>query len=197
MFQVNDLQRSVPAGAALTLCLLLAACAPDRAETDLVWAVNVGGPYYEGVDGTAYEAETSVSGGTVGQMETVKGSQDATLYRSYREGDIEIERPIANGAYDVTFHFAEPKDFERGDRVFDAFAEGQRVIDDLDVMLFRDGKTVSALTVTVPDVVVVPVPRRPDNRCRRCRPSPAGRSGCPGPPPAPWRVPPSRRPDRR
>ena len=120
----------------------------------VVWAVNVGGPAYTGIDGTSYEAESSVAGGTVGRMPAVKGSQDPEIYRSYREGDIRIARAVPAGAYDVTFHFAEPEDVAPGQRVFDAFAEGQRVIDDLDVMSFRDGKVISALTVTVPGIVV-------------------------------------------
>ncbi|NNC58202.1 MAG: family 16 glycosylhydrolase, partial [Woeseiaceae bacterium] len=128
--------------------------ATDALETDVVWAINVGGPAYTGIDGTEYDSEESVSGGEIGTMETVKGSQDATLYKSYREGDIRIAHAIGNGTYDITFHFAEPKSYERGDRVFDAFAEDEQVIDDLDVMLFRDGKIESALTVTAPNVVV-------------------------------------------
>ena len=147
-------------------CLFVSGCGDDKVitkengdeshatATDLVWAINVGGPAFTGMDGTSYEAEDSVAGGTVGTMETVKGSQDPFLYESYREGDIKVARPIANGTYDITFHFAEPKDYGGGVRVFDAFAEGQRVIDDLDVMASRDGKVYSALTVTAPDVVV-------------------------------------------
>lgn len=132
---------------------------PDSAEqpdatTDLVWAVNVGGPAYTGIDGTEYVAEESVSGGEAGQMETVKGSQDEFLYQGYREGDIEIAHALANGIYDITFHFAEPEQYGHGDRVFDVSAEGQRVIDDLDVVVFRDGKMESALTVTAPNVEV-------------------------------------------
>jgi beta-glucanase (GH16 family) len=151
--------------------LLIAGCGEDKAlsekdlneptlaETtvdaaDLVWAINVGGPAYEGIDGTRYAAEASVAGGTIGQMGTVKGSQDAFLYKSYRVGDIEVAHPIDNGTYDVTFHFAEPDDIGGRERVFDGFAEGQRVIDDLDIMSFRDGKVFSALTVTASDVVV-------------------------------------------
>ena len=125
------------------------------AATDLVWAVNVGGPAYEGIDGTQYESEAYVTGGAVGQMETVKGSQDPVLYQSYREGDVEVGYPIGDGIYDVTFHFAEPREFEGGERLFDAFIEGRQVIDDLDVMLFRDGKIKSALTVTTPDVEIL------------------------------------------
>ncbi len=139
---------------AIAVSLLLVTSGSGAEPGDLVWAVNVGGPAYTGIDGTHYEAEASVSGGIVGQLDKVKGSQDEFLYFSYREGEIEIERPIANGTYDITFHFAEPQDFESGERLFDVFAEGRRVIDDLDVMLFRDGKVRSALTVTAPDVVV-------------------------------------------
>jgi len=131
-----------------------AAPEPSAVETDLVWAINVGGPSYTGIDGTEYAAEESLSGGEVGQMETVKGSQDAFLYKSYREGDIRVAHGIENGTYDITFHFAEPKDYGGGERIFDAIAEGERVIEDLDVMLFRDGKIESALTVTAPNVVV-------------------------------------------
>lgn len=124
-------------------------------EADLlVWAVNVGGPAYEALDGTRYEAESHVRGGEVRRLDVVKGSQDSLLYRSHRVGPFEIARPMANGTYDVTFHFAEPEEVEGGARVFDAFLEGQRVIHDLDVMAARDGKVFSALTVTVPGIVV-------------------------------------------
>ncbi len=123
-------------------------------DTDLVWSINVGGPAYDGVDGTAYAAEESVSGGTVGTMKTVKGSQDQTLYQTFRSGDIEISHPIPDGTYDITFHFAEPADVPAGARVFDALVEGRTVIDDLDVMQFRDVKVESALTVTTPNVEI-------------------------------------------
>lgn len=125
-----------------------------KAEAPTVWAVNVGGPAYAGVDGTLYEAESSVTGGAVAAMETVKGSQDAPLYATYRAGDVRVARKLPSGAYDVTFHFAEPEDVPGGARVFDAFVEGRRVIEGLDVMASRDGKIHSALTVTVANVEV-------------------------------------------
>ncbi|MGI9238835.1 MAG: family 16 glycosylhydrolase, partial [Woeseiaceae bacterium] len=128
--------------------------AAEPASTDLVWAINVGGPAFKGIDGTHYRAEESISGGAVGTMETVKGSQDAFLYKSFREGDIVVTRPLENGIYDITFHFAEPENIGGGERVFDTIVEGRRVIDDLDVMAFRDGKIESALTATTPDVEI-------------------------------------------
>ena len=147
--------------------LALAACGADSGQSimqkpvsnqtgdiDLVWAINVGGPAYLGIDGTQYEAESSISGGTLGQMDVVKGSQDPALYQTYREGDIKVVRPLANGVYDISLHFAEPEDVEGGERVFDAFIGDERVIEKLDVMASRDGKVDSALTVTVPDVQI-------------------------------------------
>lgn len=136
------------------LLSFVAACGDSPLESDLVWAINVGGGAYDGVDGTRYAAEESVQGGAAGRMERVKGSQDPTLYETYRTGDIRISRTIPDGTYDLTFHFAEPDDVAGGSRVFDGFAEDRLVFDDLDVMAFRDGKVYSALTVTTPNVVV-------------------------------------------
>jgi beta-glucanase (GH16 family) len=164
-----SLRGRAPASVALLAALLVSACGSEtgqqqqvmeetgealEATTDLVWAINVGGPAHEGIDGTRYEAETSVDGGAVARLEKVKGSQDAFLYRTYREGDINISRAIDNGVYDITFHFAEPEEIGGGERLFDALIEGNVVIDDLDVMVSRDGKTKSALTVVVPNVQV-------------------------------------------
>jgi beta-glucanase (GH16 family) len=138
----------------MLFALQLVACDSYRSDTDPAWAVNVGGPAYKAVDGTRFVAEESVSGGTVGALESVTGSQDPQLYKTFREGDIRIARPLANGIYDITFHFAEPAELASDQRVFDVFAEDELVLEDVDVMLFRDGKIRSALTVTAPGVVI-------------------------------------------
>ena len=135
-----------------SLAMLLLATMPalfPKAWADapggLVWAANVGGPAYVAADGTPYEAEASVQGGTVGRMHEVKGSQDPDLYRSYREGDIRVDRATRwHLRHHVPFCGALGRTPRQ--RVFDVIAEGQRVIEDLDVMLFRDGKIESALT---------------------------------------------------
>lgn len=134
--------------------LILSGCAEEDSDAISEWAVNIGGPGYTALDGTRFVGEQSVSGGTVGEIGVVNGSQDPVLYQSYREGDIEISHGIANGTYDITFHFAEPADIERDERLFSALAEGQPVIENIDVMLWRDGKVRSALTVTVPGIIV-------------------------------------------
>lgn len=84
---------------------LLSSCDRETSRTDLVWASNVGGPAYMAVDGTPYAAEQSVSGGTVGEIDSNKGTQDDLLYQSYREGDVRIAHAMPNGIYDITFHF--------------------------------------------------------------------------------------------
>ena len=42
-------------------------------ESDLVWAINVGGHAYADVDGMYYEAEESVSGGETGFIDNIFG----------------------------------------------------------------------------------------------------------------------------
>ena len=134
------------------VCMMSAGCQKPVATPDPGWAVNVGGDRYVAVDGTEYAPDSSISGGVVATLDAVKGSQDAPLYETYREGDMEISRSMANGVYDITLHFAEPDDVPGGTRVFDTIVEGNTVIDDLDVMASRDGKVRSALAVTIPGI---------------------------------------------
>jgi beta-glucanase (GH16 family) len=122
---------------------------------DVAWAVNVGGPAYQALDGTSYQNETSVSGGEPGKIIKVLGSDDETLYQSYREGDVRVSHPLAEGVYDITFHFAEPFDIKADERIFEIIIEERTALKDLDVMLLRDVKVKSALTVTIPDVQVI------------------------------------------
>jgi len=137
-----------------TTCVAFAGCSRDAAPEASMLAINIGGGAYRAVDGVDYEADAGHFGGQVETLQGIKGSQDAFLYESFRRGDFSVARSIADGTYDVTMHFAEPDDVEGGARVFDALVEGEVVVDDLDVMASRDGKIRSALTVTVPDVVV-------------------------------------------
>ena len=132
----------------------LSGCNAADERADFVWAMNVGGPAYTGVDGVRYVAEEFVSGGDVGRIETVKGSQDEPLYLSYRAGDVRIDKPVANGLYDVILHFAEPDEVEAGERVFDVLINGEKRVDSLNVRVARDGKIRSGLTVAVPNVEV-------------------------------------------
>ncbi|MEL6611760.1 MAG: family 16 glycosylhydrolase [Bacteroidota bacterium] len=120
----------------------------------VVWAVNVGGEAYEGVDGVAYLADEDLVQGTAATIDTTLGSQDGLLYRTYRTGDLAVAHPLPDGFYDVTFHFSEPEDEPVGSRVFLVRAEDALVIDSLDVRKARDEKHHSALTRTAQNVQV-------------------------------------------
>ncbi|MEL6214095.1 MAG: family 16 glycosylhydrolase [Pseudomonadota bacterium] len=128
--------------------------AAQQQSPGVVWATNVAGSAYQSSDGITYSAESGVTGGEVGSIETIKGSQDPTLYQNYREGDIRVDHTLPNGSYDVILHFAEPNDISGGERVFDVLVNGERRIEDLDVMAWRDGKVISALTVATAAVPV-------------------------------------------
>jgi beta-glucanase (GH16 family) len=123
-------------------------------NTNVVWAVNVGGTKYVGVDGITYQADSSLIIGDIGEIETIKGSQDSYIYESFRSGELTIKHPLENGLYDIIFKFAEPEDNAMGARVFNVFAEQSLVISDLNVRLARDGKNFSALARAVYDVEV-------------------------------------------
>ncbi len=133
---------------------VLSACAERDSGDVSEWAVNVGGPAYTGVDGVHYVAEEFVSGGSKGRLDTVLGSQDEVLYHTYRSGDVSIDRPLPDGVYDVILHFAEPDEIEGKERLFDVVINGRTRLASLDVMVSRDGKIRSALTVAFPNVEV-------------------------------------------
>lgn len=123
----------------------------------VVWAINVGGSEYVGVDGISYQADQSIITGDIGTIENIKGSQDSFIYQSFRFGNIGIKQPMENGLYDIIFKFAEPEDNAMDARVFNVFAEDKLVISDLNVRLARDGKHISALARAVYNVEVTDV----------------------------------------
>ncbi len=133
---------------------LVGACGTGEPADDFEWAINVGGDGYVSVDGTRFAAEEFVSGGRVGKLDAVLGSQDPRLYYTYREGEVRVDRPIPNGRYDLVLHFAEPAEIQARERQFDIAVNGIPVVQNLDVMVSRDGKIRSALTVAVPDIEV-------------------------------------------
>ena len=64
----------------------------------------------------------------------VAGTTEPLLYRNLRFGAaFSYALPLADGAYDVTLHFAELEVPFPGGRVFDVLSEGEVVVDDLDL----------------------------------------------------------------
>lgn len=123
-------------------------------NSNIVWAVNMGGEQYQSSDGIKYQTDNLVLGGNKGTIDTIKGSQDSVLFQSYRFGDLTIQQPLENGSYEVIFKFAEPESLTIGERIFDVYVQGQLVIDDIDVKLARDGKSKSALVRVINEVMI-------------------------------------------
>jgi beta-glucanase (GH16 family) len=121
---------------------------------DVVWAVNVGGAEHVGTDGIRYLADSFDSNAVSGQIDSIRGAQDPTVYKTYRAGEMHIAKSLPNGTYDISLMFAEPEDLPIGSRLFEIFAEGLPVMQNMDVKLARDGNHHSALDRSVVGVEV-------------------------------------------
>ncbi len=127
----------------------------ESAVTDNYFlAINVGGERYTASDGSQYFSDTFTIANNKATTNGIKGSQDPTLYETFRQGEMALSQQIPNGTYDVIFKFAEPSNTPVGERIFNVYAEQQLVIPDLDVRGARDGKDVSALDRAVSDIEV-------------------------------------------
>ncbi len=134
-------------------CLIASSASSGKqADLSVEWALNVGGEYYMGADGIAYQADPLVLKESSNKVTlnsaisgSIKGAQDGVVFRTYREGKNTIERSVDNGYYDLIFKFAEPESIKIGERVFNVIAEGQTVIPKLDVVQARDGNARSSL----------------------------------------------------
>lgn len=66
---------------------------------------------------------------------TAEASDISELYEHFRQGEFSYEIPVKNGTYNVTLGFIEPfEETQEGERVFDVIANGETVIDDLDIL---------------------------------------------------------------
>ncbi len=70
--------------------------------------INAGGDEYISSSGASYRADTFFTGGSVNSTtNNITGTPDPTLYQDERWGQFRYDIPVANGVYDVRFHFAE------------------------------------------------------------------------------------------
>ncbi|MDX1679881.1 MAG: malectin domain-containing carbohydrate-binding protein, partial [Akkermansiaceae bacterium] len=123
-------------------------------ETQIVAAINCGGPAYTAEDGTAYSADNGFSGGkTYTTGHAISGTTDDSLYQSERYGNVTYSIPVANGDYTVTLKMAEIYQTAAGLRLFDVLIEGAQVVDDLDIyaQVGHDAAHDLTFTTTVSD----------------------------------------------
>jgi hypothetical protein len=70
--------------------------------------INSGGPDYVSSTGALYRADTFFTGGSLNSTtKAISGTNDPALYQDERWGQFQYDIPVANGVYDVRFHFAE------------------------------------------------------------------------------------------
>jgi len=100
--------------------------------------------FFEG--GSAGTADGPGGWGQPPALAKIAGSPDRDLLATFREGEFRYRVPLANGAYRVTLTFVEPA-AKVGQRVFDVLANGQRVIEKLD--LAATAAPLTAVTRTV------------------------------------------------
>ena len=103
-----------------------------KLDSSILWAINVGGKQYLGADGIHYESDLGEGAELISSL--IQGTQDKTIFKSYRLGKNSINKTIENGTYDLIFNFAEPDDIEAGARVFNVKAEGSVLIENLDIV---------------------------------------------------------------
>lgn len=103
-------------------------------QSNVVAAINSGGAAYTTDDGILYSTDTDFTGGnTYSNGDPISGTADDTLYQSERWGSFTYNVPVARGTYDVLLQFAEIYQTSNGTRIFDVSAEGEVVVNDLDI----------------------------------------------------------------
>ena len=84
--------------------------------------INTGGPAYTAQSGESWLADSYVTGGSTGVTTASIGrTTDPAIYQTERWGNFGYAIPVANGTYDVRFHFVElwyTSSPCTGDRVF-------------------------------------------------------------------------------
>lgn len=125
---------------------------PIPSESNLVYAVNAGGPevLFEGVN---YQADRFYRGGTPNETasDILQTNEDA-LYQTERYGATTYQIPVTNANYSVRLHFVEMFQNAGNARSFSVLVEGEPVIESVD--LFERVGANTPYEVNVPLVMV-------------------------------------------
>ena len=129
---------------------------PNPNPTSNVIRINAGGNAYTDVNGNLWGADQYfTSGHKHSNNANITNTQDDKLYQTERwANNLSYVIPVSNGEYKVNVKFAEIYWNNSGERSFDLFAEGQLVIDDLDIVAEVGGKNLAldkSFDVTVSD----------------------------------------------
>ncbi|MFP4377426.1 MAG: malectin domain-containing carbohydrate-binding protein [Spirochaetales bacterium] len=120
---------------------------------DVAYAINIGGGAYVASDGIRYAPDAYHQGGKTNRRpRDIANTIDDILYHTYRGGTFRYELPVANGVYEVEFHFDENFFHEEGQRAFDVRTEHHLVYNNLDVVA-ETGRKSAALVMRYQVVV--------------------------------------------
>ena len=112
-----------------------------RIKQASVLAINLGGADLTATDGTIYLAGAPFAiGGEIGRTDKILGTPDTLLYQSYRSGAFEVEIPLANGLYDVTFLYTEPMAEKSPGAIIDILLEDNKALSDFVVPTHKVNK---------------------------------------------------------
>ncbi|MGL1936358.1 MAG: glycoside hydrolase family 3 C-terminal domain-containing protein [Fibrobacterales bacterium] len=125
----------------------------EEVTEELIFAVNAGGSLFTDDNGIVYEADNNYSGGkTASTTKAISGTQNDNLYQTERWGASTYAIPATPGEYRIEFLFAETYWTASNKRVFDISAEGNTVINNLDIV--NEVGTLTRYDITVEDIVV-------------------------------------------
>ncbi|WP_062545193.1 malectin domain-containing carbohydrate-binding protein [Rufibacter tibetensis] len=119
---------------------------PQPTTQQAVYRINAGSGALSTSIG-AFSADQYFSGGaTHATGDPISNTTDDALYQSERwaSGSLSYAMPVASGQYKVVLHFAEIYFQSAGQRVFDVFIEGVKVLDNYDIT----GKVGSRAAIT-------------------------------------------------
>ena len=116
-----------------------------------------GGPHVDGL-GHEWQEDSYFRGGFIYQSsDDIAGTNDDLIFQTERYGNrFTYEVPVSGGTYDVILHFAEIYFDESQIRNFDVKAEGQLVVEGLDIwaQVGKNAPFVQAFTITVTDGIL-------------------------------------------
>jgi hypothetical protein len=94
------------------------------------------GGSYRDLNGHAWAADSGFTGGTrVRSTASIIRTTDDALYASYETGRaVRFAKSVPNGTYTLELRFADVTSTGAGQRTFDVWAEGQQVLNDLDLV---------------------------------------------------------------
>ena len=117
--------------------------------------VNAGGTAFTDSQKQAWSVDTGFTGGTkVVDNVAIAGTTDDAVFASRRAGsNMTFSAAVKNGTYTLKLLMADPHFTAAGQRVFDVYAEGAKVLAGVDIVKQVGTKTalVKTITVTVTD----------------------------------------------